>query len=60
MAKKRDFYLMEVTRRVQLKVCFEDKLTPEEAVEAYKTNDFYDILDEDVVSEDHDTIAVID
>lgn len=53
MALKSDYWAITVQRKVKLKVAFEEPLSEDDALDAYATQDFEDILDEeaDVESE---------
>lgn len=50
--EKKDFWLITVQHETLYKVVFEEPLTMTEAMNAFDAGDFYDIIDEEVVSDE--------
>lgn len=51
--ERKDFWIVTVQQEVIQKVVFNEPLTLSEAVEAYNSGDYYDILDEEVIGDEN-------
>ena len=49
MSEKKDFWMIDVTKEVSMKVVFDEPVTADEALELFNNEEYADILDEDVM-----------